>query len=283
MRRPTRGATYFTASLVLGVFIPAGVVEASVGWGQDGAIGSASTSSAPAGVNPECGTLLAGSDHSLGNIANIIACALSMLFCAGLVVLAGQRKAAVGRTKLCIFLALYTLSLPFQLITTGSFLQQGGTPLVVITGIHAGIVATQVVEDGSASSIIPFTAISVVFLTYIALDTGMQFTHVFGPSSPLNELKSIPVFVLTSIWPAVNAPFIPCYSGVNAKIDGSFVATILETAAVGVLHLAWGVSPKNRGTTSTPYRKTISHGVEDLVFTQDRPPARGDTEKPTKK
>ncbi|KZP03613.1 hypothetical protein FIBSPDRAFT_1015770 [Athelia psychrophila] len=165
---------------------------------------SASTSSAPVGVNPECGTLLAGSDHSLGNIANIIACALSMVFCAGLVVLAGRRKAAVGRTELRIFLALYTLSLPFQLITTGSFLQQGSTPLVVITGIHAGIVAalfwallangivaTQVVEDGSASSIIPFTAISVVFFaatTYIALDTGMHFTHVFGPSSPLITL-----------------------------------------------------------------------------------------------
>lgn len=27
--------------------------------------------------------------------------------------------------------------------------------------------------------------------------------------------------------------------GANAKVDGSFVATILETAAVGVLYLAW--------------------------------------------
>ncbi|KZP10789.1 hypothetical protein FIBSPDRAFT_757665 [Athelia psychrophila] len=270
---------------------------------------SASTSSAPVGVNPECGTLLAGSDHSLGNIANIIACALSMVFCAGLVVLAGRRKAAVGRTELRIFLALYTLSLPFQLITTGSFLQQGSTPLVVITGIHAGIVAalfwallangivaTQVVEDGSASSIIvrlspfPCSAISVVFFaatTYIALDTGMHFTHVFGPSSPLSELKSIPVFVLTSIWPAaataiyfvlmayivlgvlneVRPMWFYVLSGVlfvlsqldyfllnkvickgaNAKIDGSFVATILETAAVGVLYLAW------RSITEGPY------------------------------
>ena len=25
----------------------------------------------------------------------------------------------------------------------------------------------------------------------------------------------------------------------NAKIDGSFVATVLETASVGVLYLAW--------------------------------------------
>ena len=27
--------------------------------------------------------------------------------------------------------------------------------------------------------------------------------------------------------------------GTSAKVDGSFVATVLETAAVGVLYLAW--------------------------------------------
>ena len=27
--------------------------------------------------------------------------------------------------------------------------------------------------------------------------------------------------------------------GADAKVDGSFVATILETASVGVLYLAW--------------------------------------------
>lgn len=65
-----------------------------------------------------------------------------------------------------IFLVLYLISLPLQLLTTGSLLQQGSTPLVVLTAIHAGvvvalfwallanaIVATQVVEDGSVASL----------------------------------------------------------------------------------------------------------------------------------
>ncbi|KAF7973107.1 hypothetical protein HWV62_16218 [Athelia sp. TMB] len=256
---------------------------------------SASPASAPVGVNPECGILLAGTDKSLGNIANIVACALSMIFVAALVIIAGRRKAAVGRTELRLFLALYTLSLPLQLVTTGAFLQQGTTALVVVTAVHAGvvatlfwallangIVATQVVEDGTASSIIPFTGVAIAFFaatTYIALDTGMHFTHVFGPSNPLIDQKSIPVFVLTSIWPAAATAIyfvlmayivlgvlnevrpmwfyvlsavlfvlsqldyfllnkVIC-KGVNAKIDGSFVATLLETAAVGVLYLAW--------------------------------------------
>jgi hypothetical protein len=72
-----------------------------------------------------------------------------------------------GRVELRAFLALYLVTLPLQLITTGSFLEQGTTPLVVITAIHAGavaalfwtllgnaLVATQVVEDGTPSSLI---------------------------------------------------------------------------------------------------------------------------------
>ena len=57
---------------------------------------SANPKSAPVGVNPTCGILRVGSDGSLGNIANIIACALSMIFVAGLIVFASRRKAAVG-------------------------------------------------------------------------------------------------------------------------------------------------------------------------------------------
>lgn len=72
-----------------------------------------------------------------------------------------------GRVELRAFLAAYLFTLPLQLITTGSFLEQGTTPLVVLTAIHAGavaalfwmllcnaLVATQVVEDGTPSSLI---------------------------------------------------------------------------------------------------------------------------------
>ena len=72
-----------------------------------------------------------------------------------------------GRTEIRVFLALYALTLPFQLLTTGAVLEQGSTALVVLTAIHAGLVAalfwsllanalvaTQIVEDGTLSSIV---------------------------------------------------------------------------------------------------------------------------------
>ncbi len=72
-----------------------------------------------------------------------------------------------GRVELRLFLILYLLTLPLQILTTGSFIEQGSTALTVLTAIHAGLVAatfwtllangivsTQVVEDGTLSSII---------------------------------------------------------------------------------------------------------------------------------
>ena len=57
---------------------------------------SANASSAPVGVNPECGILRVGHDGSLANIANIIACGLSMIFTLLLIVWTTRRRAAVG-------------------------------------------------------------------------------------------------------------------------------------------------------------------------------------------
>lgn len=82
---------------------------------------------------------------------------------------------ATGRVELRIFLIIYLITLPLQLITNGSLLQQGTTPLVALTAIHVGavvalfwsllanaIVATQIVEDGTLSSIVvrPFLSLS---------------------------------------------------------------------------------------------------------------------------
>jgi len=246
-------------------------------------------------VNPECGIEKAGVGGSLGNIANIIVCALSMVFVGLLISMSSRRKAAVGRVEIRLFLILYFLSLPFQLLTTGAVLQQGTTALVVLTAIHAALVvalfwgllanalvATQIVEDGTASSLIPYLFFTVAFFVatlYISLDVALHFTNTFGPSDPLLALHSTPLFVLTSIWPGAAAIL---YFGfmtyivlailnevrpmwyyilsavlfilsqldyfllskvicrrANRKLDGSFVATILETASVGVLYLAW--------------------------------------------
>ncbi|KAJ6457438.1 chitin synthase III catalytic subunit [Mycena vitilis] len=253
------------------------------------------TVAAGLGVNPSCTIPRMGHDGSLGNIANIVVCALSMVFTAVLIWVTNKRKAAVGRIELRTFLSLYFLTLPLQLVTTGSFLEQGSTALVVLTAVHAGLVAalfwsllanglvaTQVVEDGTPSSLIPFYVIAIMFFaatTYISLDVGLSITTVFGPSSPPESLHSIPVFVLTSIWPAATVVIyfalmtyivlavlnevrpmwfyilsaalfvlsqldyfllsrVIC-KGSSSKVDGAFVATFLESAAVGVLYLAW--------------------------------------------
>ncbi|KAG1843298.1 chitin synthase III catalytic subunit [Suillus subalutaceus] len=256
---------------------------------------SQNTASAPVGVNPECGIPKVNTDGSLGNIANIIACGLSFFVVCALIYFTGRRKAAVGRVELRIFFILYLLTLPFQLITTGSFITQGSTALVVLTALQAGlvatlfwtllanaIVATQIVEDGTLSSIVPLGILSLAFFaatTYISLDVGFTITHALGTSNPPQSINSIPLFVLTSIWPGVAALVyfgimlyivlgilneirpvwyyviaailfvlsqldyfllskIIC-RGSSMKVDGSFIATILETACVVTLYFAW--------------------------------------------
>ncbi|KAI0044476.1 hypothetical protein FA95DRAFT_1562228 [Auriscalpium vulgare] len=256
---------------------------------------SADRSSAPVGVNPSCGTLRSGTHGSIGNVANIVACALSICVTGVLIWLCSRRKAAVGRIELRLFLIAYLLTLPLQLVTTGAFLTQGTGALAALSAVHAGavaalfwallgnaLIATQVVEDGTLAALVPFGFFSAAFFaatTYIALDVAFSWTSVFGPSSPPASLHSIPLFVLTSIWPLVAAlgyflimGYIVLFvlresrpmwfyvlagilfvlsqldyfllnkvicDGASAKIDGSFIATILETAAVVTLFFAW--------------------------------------------
>ena len=120
----------------------------------------------------------------------MIACGLSMIVVITLILVTTRRKAAVGaylpflsfvvgslwnvqripftgRSEFRIFLIGYLISLILQLLTTGAILQQGSTGLVVLTALHAGtiaalfwvllgnaLVSTQVIEDGSLSSLI---------------------------------------------------------------------------------------------------------------------------------
>lgn len=57
---------------------------------------STNPTTAPVGVNPECGIPLVQTEGSLGNIANIIACGLSVFVVVALIVFSSRRKAAVG-------------------------------------------------------------------------------------------------------------------------------------------------------------------------------------------
>ena len=240
-----------------------------------------------------------------------------------------------GRIEFRAFLAVYLFTLLLQLFTTGSFLEQGTTALVVLTAIHAGavatlfwmllgnaLVATQIVEDGTPSSLIvrlvpyqclyfllangpvsqPYYILTIIFMaatTYISLDVALTITSVLEPGSPEQSLHSTALFVLTSIWPgtcvSLTLPRVPrmvpdatlrsaalfyfilmvwivarilhemrplvyyvlagilfifaqlayfllsrtICDGTNARIDGSFIATALETATVIMLYLAW--------------------------------------------
>jgi len=274
---------------------------------------------APVGVNPSCGiTRLSqpnaiGGGKSLGNIANIVACGLSFFVVLYLVARASRRRAAVGRVEFRFFLMMYLLSLPFNLLTTGGIFEQGGKVIAILTAVHAGIVAalfwtllgnaiiaTQVVEDGTPSALIPFYTLTFLFFVatlYISLDVALTITKTFGPSSPPEQLQSIPVFVLTQIWPAAAIFFyfiIMMYvvlsllrevrpvwnfvlslvlfvlsqlafyllseticNGSSAKIDGSFVATILETASVFVLFMAWRSITEESWGEEDYYRNSV--------------------------
>lgn len=250
--------------------------------------------SSPVGVNPSCGIPRAGNGSAAGNIANMIACAVSAGFTFYLIQRANRRKAAVGRIELRATLAIYILACLFQLVTTGSFLEQGSLPLVILTAVHAGLVAslfwclvgnaviaTQVVEDGTPASLIPFHGFSIIFFVataYISLDTAMGFTTVFQ-SAPPRDLKNIALFILLQIWPAVAAliffgimtyvvvavlremkplffycgslaAFIaaqvvfflankPLCEASSSMVDGSFIATILQTASLGLMFAGW--------------------------------------------
>ena len=63
----------------------------------------------------------------------------------------------------------------------------------------------------------------------------------------------------------------PMCSGTNAKIDGSFLATILETASVFVLYLAWqgiteGSSISCRFSGPVGSSPTADYWGEDVYF-----------------
>jgi len=248
---------------------------------------------APVGINIDCGIPKAGNGQ-LGNIANMVVCGVSIIITAVLALHVGRRRAAVGRVELRSFLIFYILSLALQIVTTGSVLEQGSTAITVLTAIHAaivasmfwllfwnGLVATQLVEDGTLSSLIPFSIIGfMIFVAtlYISLDTGLSFTNTFK-STPPADLKNIALFVLTSIWPGAAIIFYyilmayvitvvlrekkplgyltsailvmaasqvvyllandPLCKAAQEKVDGSFIATILETVSVVLLIVTW--------------------------------------------
>jgi len=275
---------------------------------------SSNLTSAPVGVKPVCGILRLGHGSNIGNIANIICCGVSFFVVLFILAKTHRRRAAVARVEFRFFLFIYLISLVFNLLTTGSIFEQGSKTLTILTAIHAGIVSalfwtlvgnaivsTQLVEDGTPSSLVPFYFLTLAFFAaglYIALDVGLTITAALGPSNPPEALNSVPLFVFTNIWPGAAALIYfvmmlyvvlallrevrPVWNyiiaatlfvlsqldfyllsevickGSGSKIDGSFVATILETATVFVLYLAWRSITEENWDEDDYYRNSVA-------------------------
>lgn len=85
------------------------------------------------GVNPSCYIprmgAAGGQSGSLGNIANIVVCGLSVILAIGLAIAAGRRQAAVGRVEMRVLFVMYALVQGAQLADTGGLLRAGSTAL----------------------------------------------------------------------------------------------------------------------------------------------------------
>lgn len=96
-----------------------------------------------------------------------------------------------------MFLYLYLVSLPLNLISTGSLLEQNSLGLVIVTAVHAGvvaalfwallanaIVATQIVEDATPGSLV----VSSQFISILLL-IHSRYSLYIRSYSPFLQLR----------------------------------------------------------------------------------------------
>ncbi|SGY38764.1 BQ5605_C003g02067 [Microbotryum silenes-dioicae] len=276
------------------------------------------------GVRPSCYIprmhAVGGQNGSLGNVANIAVCGLSVLIGIALCVMAGRRTAAVARKEMQVFLLMFCLVQGAQLADTGALLKVGSTALTWISGVHLGLLvglfwvlawlaflSLQIVEDGTLLSIVPMLIGTIVLSVgsgYIALDTGFTVTNYFR-SDPPQDLHSIWLFVLTIIWPAAAAGFYflvqfgvvvrvlrekkPLFlftmaagafilsqgayfalshkicMGTKAKVDGSFVASLLELISIVFIFAGWKSITEDSWEVGACFGGAPVHGVGKLT------------------
>ncbi|KAL1409857.1 hypothetical protein Q8F55_003856 [Vanrija albida] len=172
------------------------------------------------GIGENCSIPRINQGGSAGDAGFVAVSGLAFLLGIMLIFHAGRRKAAVARDEHRIFLGGFALLSALQAITMSSMLEQGSTTLVVFSSLHTAwiaafsyvfianaLVSAQILEDGSLLSLAPLGIIvSLLFsgTLYISLSTGFHWNSVFfvTTSSP-GELKNVPLFVLTVLWPTI--------------------------------------------------------------------------------
>ncbi|WVO17477.1 hypothetical protein L204_105169 [Cryptococcus depauperatus] len=246
----------------------------------------AAKSDAGTGIGSNCQIARVGHRGSSGDIALIVLSAISLFTAFFLAFRATRRWAAVGRTELRLLLVAYGIHSGLQLVTMTSLLEQGSKGLAVVSAIHVAVIvltfwlllgnaliATQVVEDGTAAALVPLIVIGILFFVstlYISLDTAFHWTNALNMSAgDVKHLKATALFavlyllfmlyivisVLNEVKPAflyagsfvlfVGAQLVfflassPLCNSSHGKVNSAFIATLLEIMSVGMLYLAW--------------------------------------------
>ncbi|KAE8541521.1 hypothetical protein D1P53_002883 [Cryptococcus gattii VGV] len=155
------------------------------------------------GVGSNCEIARVGQRGSSGDVALIVLSALAVLIALLFAFRASRRWAAVGRVELRLLFVAFGVRSAFQIVTMTSLLKQGSKGLV----IWNALIASQVVEDGTAAALVPLSIFSILFFVaalYISLDTGLHWTQAFHLTSTedAEDLKGTALFVFSLILPA---------------------------------------------------------------------------------
>ncbi|KAI5451663.1 hypothetical protein NCC49_001644 [Naganishia albida] len=172
------------------------------------------------GVGISCDVGRVGVEGSLGDIAQIIACCICFLSVVYLIFRSFRRRAAVGRAEMVHLFTTFALTLLVKIFTTGNVLKQGSAAISVLSAIHVGLIALtgwlllvnaavafQLLEDGSATSLLILYAGGAVFFAttaYFALDQAFGITSLFylsRSSAAERDLANIALMLLGVLWP----------------------------------------------------------------------------------
>ncbi|UOH79755.1 hypothetical protein LQV05_000765 [Cryptococcus neoformans] len=185
------------------------------------------------GVGSNCEIARIGQRGSSGDIALIVLSALAVLIASLFVFRASRRWAAVGRAELRLLFVAFGVRSALQIVTMTSLLKQGSKGLVVVRN---ALIATQVVEDGTAAALAPLSIFSILFFVatlYISLDTGLHWSQAFhlASTADVENLKGTALFVFSLILPTA-------FSVLYILIMLYIVIKVLDERKPAILYLA---------------------------------------------